>query len=966
MGDRDEEGVEKRFRLGRALKLVAKEVLLQLYKERFADVNPVRATPLDMMHRTSGGRAATSTNSMLKKIIKANKEKKFDLTVLFNLLKYTCGLNKREAVWNDNNKLEGNITIVHQLRNEDAHWTLQACKGDPYEDWIRLTSALTNILRLSGHEDQIPTTLEKLKKIREGRRGIIPGNIQDDIRQKLVKMYQGRKKTTLKPLVWAGDEFQFHHNALDTFTSIRITTVDKVNQREEIEVDVQDVLERGPSGGRRVVVLEGETGTGKTSLLRYYAASWANDTHSNIPVVDCLQYVLLTDLTAAAKGAYSANDVIRELLPDVFSNWGSEPIFKELAKAGADVLFMIDAYDERYMAYQDAFKELLRKCPEATFLVVTRPHRTQFILRACEEPVRVLTAHGFGRREAVEYATKLLKMHHKEADLEDFINTVSPYQELLTNPQLLCWSCWFWLENGKQHFTTRGKVFATITDFLLRKLCYINNERILSGDLPSSGQKWQSLVAELAFTQAKQEQTSLLQTSPEIKRLEQAAKQLKLPPHEALSTLMQCDSSMTSTGEQLIFQFVHESHFCYLAARHLHSITLPNIKLAVSILLKHVKPERCKRILLFLVSLLYSDPSNVPERIVNSIIILARQFVTFCDIRYFLDVVEESGYDPHLCSKLGENIPKKEGEMAGQQLQKTTVGEQQKFTGLLWLRPKELQREKALLPLLKQARPARLWLRLCHGPHNDDLNPVSGHKAAESNLESALKILSNAYKRRNLPGLIVSDCTDFSPSAWPECIWWLSLERCSIHRQIPMPGSLMKLKLQYCSNIGNIQMGGCHRMKNLEIKYCKMTNAPQLPPCLQRLSIIRCDQIDKLSLPSTLKSLTVYDFQLPALPRGLRKLTIRLADMKGDSYTIQLICQSLIMKVKEALDKVSSLQNLSITNLILCHSDLLRLKAELQLMCPKCQIFVRNRDAFYDGWGSISASMDTFLLPSVA
>ncbi|KAK3877579.1 hypothetical protein Pcinc_017708 [Petrolisthes cinctipes] len=140
--------------------------------------------------------------------------------------------------------------------------------------------------------------------------------------------------------------------------------------------------------------------------------------------------------------------------------------------------------------------------------------------------------------------------------------------------------------------------------------------------------------------------------------------------------------------------------------------------------------------------------------IVNGVIILARQFVTFCNIRYFLDVVEESGYDPHLCSKLGEYIPKKEGEMAGQQLQKTTVGEQQKFTGLLWLRPKELQREKALLPLLKQARPARVWLRLCHG-HIMTILTLSGHKAAESNLESGIEYI---VKSLQAPEPTRADC----------------------------------------------------------------------------------------------------------------------------------------------------------------------------------------------------------------
>lgn len=717
------------------------------------------------------------------------------------------------------------------------------------------------------------------------------------------------------------------------------------------------------------MVLEGETGTGKTSLLRYYAASWANDKVSGIPALDCLQYVLFLDLTQTARETYTATQVIQELLGEVSSNWSSGDIFKELARARGGVLFMIDAFDERYDAYQNAFLELLKKCPKASFLVVTRPHRTQFILRICEEPVRVLTAHGFGRKEAVEYATKLLNLHDKEEDVQEFIKTVSPYQELLTNPQLLCWSCWFWLENGKQYFTTRGKVFTSITDFLLRKLCYINSKRIMSGELPSEGQKWQNHVAQLAFAQATRQQISLPQTSQEIKKLETLAKELKLEAHEALSTLMQCDSSMTSTGERLVFQFVHESHFCYLAARHVLTVIIPNTKQPLSHIIRQIELKRRKRILLFLVSLLYDDPGNVPQRTVSGVINVAKQYVTFYDIRCFLDLVEESGHNPVLSAKLSECMPEMPGDISSQQPIPNSIEKKLKASGILWLRPKELQREKALFLLLKHSLPARLWLRLCDGPRNDHRSPVSGHKEVEGNPESALNMLYKIYQRRILLELIVSDCTISVSPTLPDHLWWLSLQRCKINRQIPMPKGLLKLTLCNCDNIDKLDMKGCDQMKVLYISVCKMKNALQLPPCLIKLTLVHCNQTNKLSLPSTLEEFVVVDFKLPTLPRGLKKLMIRFPDSAAlniDRLTHYSVCHNLVTEIRETVETMSSLEYLSITNLILCLSDLEELKSELQQKCPKCHILVENRNAFYDGWSTIKASMNSFCIPTVA
>lgn len=46
-------------------------------------------------------------NNAMMRIIQDNAKKKFDVTALYHLLKHTCNLGVREAVWKDNTKLEG-------------------------------------------------------------------------------------------------------------------------------------------------------------------------------------------------------------------------------------------------------------------------------------------------------------------------------------------------------------------------------------------------------------------------------------------------------------------------------------------------------------------------------------------------------------------------------------------------------------------------------------------------------------------------------------------------------------------------------------------------------------------------------------------------------------------------------------------------------------------------------------------
>ncbi|ROT71377.1 putative NACHT, LRR and PYD domains-containing protein 12-like [Penaeus vannamei] len=298
----------------------------------------------------------------------------------------------------------GNIEKLKELRNMEAHWTEEVySKANLEEKWVELVKAITVILKEGGFEVWLPIFKENLQSIKQGEiyddeKVVLQKTLQSELRE----LYRSGRKTTLMPLVWAGRSYHFKHDALQVY----ITTKFSINQNGLVTfIETNDLLEMRETC--RVMVLQGESGTGKTSLLRYLASVWKRDQPCPVPTLSKIDYLIFLDCNAVSVGTFTYGDIIREVFSLTSSSTNIGSIVDILKRATDSVMFLIDCFDERLKAFEQAFKDLQRKFPKATFLVTTRPHSTPAICNLCEDLPLIFTAHGFNWSSAKSCVRKI-------------------------------------------------------------------------------------------------------------------------------------------------------------------------------------------------------------------------------------------------------------------------------------------------------------------------------------------------------------------------------------------------------------------------------------------------------------------------------------------------------------------------------------------------------------------------------
>ncbi|XP_042880081.1 NLR family CARD domain-containing protein 4-like isoform X2 [Penaeus japonicus] len=825
--------------LGVALKTWARKSLLMLYQDRFPKHHP-NHTPHSVLMKKSAAKFRLNQNKAQAKAIEKDEVEKFDISALYLLLRYACGFSNGPSRWNDMKTLEGNIEKLKDLRNLEAHWTEEVyAKENLEEKWKELLDAVMFILKSGGFEKWIPIFKINLQSIKEGEtyhedRELLQKSLQGELR----KLYKSGRKTTLMPLVWAGRSFHFTHDALHAYISTKFSIT---QDRIETFVETNDLLEK--RGTSQIIVVQGESGTGKTSLLRYYASLWKREQPCPVSTLSNFDYLVLLDCNAVSGKVSTTGDIIREIFPVTTSSTEISSVVDVLSRATDSVMFLIDSFDERLDVFRNTFKDLQKKFPKALFLVTTRPHLTHAISTLCEDIPLVVTAHGFNWSSAEDCVSKILASEKRSESADVLLKILSPHQELVKIPQLLCWCTWLWMENGNTLFSTRGKIFSSITDFMLRKLCYISDVRIFAGELPKQGQRWLSVVAQCAYDQAKIGLSSLSNSSKEITALKKEATDLKLRPLEALSSLMQSDSFMSARGEHVSFQFIHNSHAQFLIAHHVCEC-LENDKATIRNLIKDLKMDK-RAILAFVVSILFKNTEKpIGKHRIQEIASLSKQHVKFYDINFYLDLIEESQYNERLVKELARNLPVADAEPSAQ----LGLSGERIPNSHLWLRKKEIDRSEALSMLLTFSTPSRLWLRLSNGKLA--AGDGCGTEIAQCDVEAALKLIRNSYGDKKLCELKLSDFTASCPLPWPQNLWWLSISCCNIEDDLGLQEGLLKLSMCECTSFGHVKIPSTVKYLNLQEI---VVQDPVLPSGLETLVLKSCQIIKLPTLPASLK-----------------------------------------------------------------------------------------------------------------
>nr|XP_045591676.1 uncharacterized protein LOC123753764 isoform X2 [Procambarus clarkii] len=398
------------------------------------------------------------TNAQYRRVFDAQQRDKleassdaatFDITLLYKLLQRVCGLSEmNDPTWTtpgpQGPSLEHLIYSLKQHRNTLAHDNVGMSEQDLTSTLTELSDLLAKMLAEAGvrcgtnSQDVYHVTRDVteyigglLAKVREP---LDPSDVAylPQLRQE-IKMFRSHITEEVKqmskqeltdgykllyqivPAPWL--LLNINYNPSLAFTRLRLLEDPVIGARPSHaakgqDINYEDILSMRREDGRvpQCVLLTGEGGMGKTTLLKLILEKWVEDPAAirHLGTVDLVFYVQCRDTHLN-----TFDGLLRQLLTQTLSDSGVDfQLFKEIILS-LNILVLIDGYDEVNDHSGRLVKELLHLPGKDVRLVITtRPgwdqHLSQLVPHT--RPRCNILVLGITPERRVEFAERTIKV----------------------------------------------------------------------------------------------------------------------------------------------------------------------------------------------------------------------------------------------------------------------------------------------------------------------------------------------------------------------------------------------------------------------------------------------------------------------------------------------------------------------------------------------------------------------------
>ena len=321
-------------------------------------------------------------------------------------------------------------------------------------------------------------------------------------------------------------------------------------------VSTDDLIDKWTQERSTHIIIEGNPGTGKSTLSQKVAYIWSSAKSSH-PL--CRRF----DLVFFIEGRHIKRrllDAIYEIvLPDNFVV-GKSRLHELLEKPDIQekTLFIIDAFDELASPHGDVMRLVRRKLySRCSLLVTSRPTYSDEIIRYFDAGYVLLGLPFEQRREFVHKYAEVHNMpRSRYRDLEDSMHDNKEIAELSKTPLYLWFLCMLLEERGGTIPKTRTTLYNEVIAFLLRKIEW---QQKLNPSVTSS---FLNRIGQLAFASVSEARVDLDGYSERVSQLARG----NLDLHRIFLTRV---AARTKIKPQIHYAFTHRSIQEFLAARHM-------------------------------------------------------------------------------------------------------------------------------------------------------------------------------------------------------------------------------------------------------------------------------------------------------------------------------------------------------------------------------------------------------------
>ncbi|XP_063599441.1 uncharacterized protein LOC134775770 [Penaeus indicus] len=372
--------------------------------------------------------------------------KEYDLSLLYTILRNFCGLEGPNSdAWKNpasGKKLEYLICRLKQERNDIAH--MKVIKELTDKEIIKklkwLKSLLSRIIRTAGtiarKQPHIPRTLiegikqefkQLLTKVREPLdpddhsllpqlqkelmifRNILEEQVKEDSRIELRKLYPNQWDVTLAkwlyPDLTVRPSLNFTNLIIkeDTTRSLPFNTHPRTISHEDI---LQ--VERSNGDLPEVLIISGEGGMGKTTLLKFLLETWVEHP-KQIKGLENVSHLMYFQLRGS--NISSLRDLLKILLPNTFKETGVKIEYFEDFFLNFSIVFLLDGYDEANENAKKLVNDLLKfQRSNMRFVITTRPGCLSDLIPITEQRKKVLNIEikGIQRKDRMSFIERTL------------------------------------------------------------------------------------------------------------------------------------------------------------------------------------------------------------------------------------------------------------------------------------------------------------------------------------------------------------------------------------------------------------------------------------------------------------------------------------------------------------------------------------------------------------------------------
>ncbi|KAK3883496.1 hypothetical protein Pcinc_012195 [Petrolisthes cinctipes] len=390
-----------------------------------------------------------------KAMIKVNTSgDEFDITLLVQCIKLACeGVVALDnpSWWTNGNELENCVYMIKQQRNGAMHGSLSITKAEfegREKNLCKLLIDTVNALHHRYHHSMKTTERNELiKEIKDNLASIRDGNMLYDLQCEC----QEELKTSLKMMLHFNPVSFILGSSLALDVTLVFTDIEIKHgtHRRACIVSYQDFLiEIHKVPGRRVVLLEGVAGSGKTTLITLMLQEWCGG-QGTIKELDTYQVLLHVVCRDPSTNSYES--LVQKSLPTTFTQFGinTKPLL-----AQCRILVLIDGLDEATKASCDLVNDVLHQLHgvDATIICTSRPERSPYFenLVGSSIPITHTSIMGIPENKRVEFVEKnhriLQQQTHSGRDTNQLIQLMQEKVKLehFRIPLNLLLSAWVW------------------------------------------------------------------------------------------------------------------------------------------------------------------------------------------------------------------------------------------------------------------------------------------------------------------------------------------------------------------------------------------------------------------------------------------------------------------------------------------------------------------------------------------